>query len=130
VPVVFVTHPPTQRRLAASGNDTVLLRAGVRLMPLVEHGAFVSLLMNSEFVLTDGGSVQEEAAYTGTPCLVLRETTERDDGLGENAVLGGLDLSRARDFFRRFRDFRRPGRFDRFASPSAAIAEHILERFR
>lgn len=130
VPAIFVLHPPTKRRLTATGHDSVLAEAGVRFLPLVEHATFAHLLKDAEFVVTDGGSVQEEAAYTGTPCLVLREATERDDGLGDNAVLGTLDLSRAQEFLSCFRDYRKPSRLGRFDSPSVAIANHVASRYR
>jgi UDP-N-acetylglucosamine 2-epimerase (non-hydrolysing) len=46
-----------------------------------EYTDFVSLLSMSHLVLTDSGGVQEEAPTFGKPVLVMRETTERPEGV-------------------------------------------------
>jgi UDP-N-acetylglucosamine 2-epimerase (non-hydrolysing) len=46
-----------------------------------EYTDFVSLLSLSHLVLTDSGGVQEEAPTFGKPVLVMRETTERPEGI-------------------------------------------------
>jgi len=93
VPVLFVQHAPTARRLAAYGMLDRLEQAGVRMLDLIDHTGFVHLLKNAEFVITDGGSVQEESGYLGTPCLLMRLATERPDGLDGNVVLSEMDAA-------------------------------------
>ena len=46
-----------------------------------EYTDFVSLLSLSHLVLTDSGGVQEEAPTFGKPVLVMRDTTERPEGV-------------------------------------------------
>lgn len=53
----------------------------VVLVPPQEYADFVSLLSLSYLVLTDSGGVQEEAPTFGKPVLVMRETTERPEGV-------------------------------------------------
>jgi UDP-N-acetylglucosamine 2-epimerase len=48
--------------------------------------AFVHLLKKSSIVLTDSGGLQEEAPGLGIPVLVLRETTERPEGVKAGTV--------------------------------------------
>jgi UDP-N-acetylglucosamine 2-epimerase (non-hydrolysing) len=56
---------------------------------------FVSLLSLSYLVLTDSGGVQEEAPTLGKPVLVMRETTERPEGVAAGtARLVGADQGR------------------------------------
>jgi len=56
---------------------------------------FVSLLSVADFVLTDSGGVQEEAPGLGKPVLVMRETTERPEGVeAGTARLVGSDADR------------------------------------
>ena len=46
-----------------------------------QYEQFVKLMERSTFILTDSGGVQEEAPSFGKPLLVLRETTERPEGV-------------------------------------------------
>jgi UDP-N-acetylglucosamine 2-epimerase (non-hydrolysing) len=56
------------------------------------YGEFTRLLGRSHLVLTDSGGVQEEAPSLGTPVLVMRDTTERPEGVAAGSVrLVGTD---------------------------------------
>lgn len=58
----------------------------------VDYVNFCHLMNGAEIILTDSGGVQEEAPSLGKPLLVLRETTERPEGIEEGvAVLVGTD---------------------------------------
>lgn len=86
-PVRFVVHGPTRDVLARKGAIERLERAEVDLRSLAPHGDFISWLRAAPFVITDGGSIQEECALLGVPTLLWRARTERPDGLGANVVL-------------------------------------------
>lgn len=62
----------------------------IRLIEPPDYPEFVKLLERSDLALTDSGGVQEEAPTFGVPVLVLRETTERPEGVeaGTAALLG------------------------------------------
>lgn len=51
------------------------------------YRSFVALMSHSRLVLTDSGGVQEEAASLGKPVLVMRDTTERPEGVLAGAAL-------------------------------------------
>ncbi len=53
----------------------------VRLIPPQGYRHFVALLSRCRLVLTDSGGVQEEAPSLGKPVLVMRDTTERPEGV-------------------------------------------------
>jgi UDP-N-acetylglucosamine 2-epimerase (non-hydrolysing) len=53
----------------------------VSLLPPLDYASFVRLLSAAHIVLTDSGGVQEEAPALGKPVLILRETTERPEGI-------------------------------------------------
>ena len=53
----------------------------ITLLPPLEYLPLIHLLMHSKLILTDSGGIQEEATGLGIPCLVLREMTERPEGV-------------------------------------------------
>jgi len=62
----------------------------VRLVPPQGYRNFVALLERCRLVLTDSGGVQEEAPSLGKPVLVMRDTTERPEGVAAGtAILTG-----------------------------------------
>lgn len=62
------------------GVDNVLLTKPLEYLPLVQ------LMKRSCFVLTDSGGLQEEAPSLGKPVLVMRQTTERPEGVEAGCV--------------------------------------------
>jgi UDP-N-acetylglucosamine 2-epimerase (non-hydrolysing) len=90
VAVIFPVHPnPNVRAPMAEvlgGIDNVAM-----IDPL-DYPNFVRLLSLSYFVMTDSGGVQEEAPALAKPVLVMRETTERPEGVAAGtAKLVGND---------------------------------------
>jgi UDP-N-acetylglucosamine 2-epimerase (non-hydrolysing) len=80
-------------------RKTVLeLLGGKRNIHLLEplgYQSFASLLNRAFLVLTDSGGVQEEAPSLGKPVLVMRDTTERPEGIEVgNAILVGTTASK------------------------------------
>jgi len=61
-------------------------------MPPLDYPNLVWLTKNSRLILTDSGGIQEEATAFGTPLLVLRNETERQEGVEAGiAKLVGAD---------------------------------------
>jgi UDP-N-acetylglucosamine 2-epimerase (non-hydrolysing) len=90
VAVIFPVHPnPNVRAPMAEvlgGIDNVAM-----IDPL-DYPNFVRLLSLCHFVMTDSGGVQEEAPALAKPVLVMRETTERPEGVAAGtAKLVGND---------------------------------------
>lgn len=68
---------------------------GVILTPPVDYRRLVYLLKRSALVLTDSGGIQEEAPSLGVPVLVLRQVTERPEGVAAGtARVVGTDRDR------------------------------------
>jgi UDP-N-acetylglucosamine 2-epimerase (non-hydrolysing) len=64
----------------------------IRLIPPQPYSEFVALMHHCKLVLTDSGGVQEEAPSLGKPVLVMRDTTERPEGVEAGTVrLVGAD---------------------------------------
>jgi UDP-N-acetylglucosamine 2-epimerase (non-hydrolysing) len=67
-------------------------KANIHLLPPVDYRLFVALMSGSRLLLTDSGGVQEEAPSLGKPVLVMRDTTERPEGINAGTVrLVGTD---------------------------------------
>ena len=90
--IVMPVHPnpavagPLRARLAGAAH--------VHLVAPLDYPAFIALLGRADAVLTDSGGIQEEAPALGVPVLVLRDVTERSEGLATgNARLVGTDTA-------------------------------------
>jgi UDP-N-acetylglucosamine 2-epimerase (non-hydrolysing) len=67
----------------------------ISLLPPLDYAPFVFLMSRSYLVLTDSGGIQEEAPALGKPVLVMREVTERPEGVWAGTVkLVGPDRHR------------------------------------
>jgi UDP-N-acetylglucosamine 2-epimerase (non-hydrolysing) len=91
IKVKFVLHPVTKIKLDKKGWIDSLSNERIEFINRMNYVSFINLLACSKFLITDGGSNQEEAAYMGLPCLIARHKTERDEGIGKNAVLSNFD---------------------------------------
>lgn len=131
IPVKFVLHPATREKIRSSGWRSRLEgQSRLELLDRMDYPDFVRLLVGSRFLLTDGGSNQEEAAMLGEPTLLLRRATERQDGIGANVVLSGLQRDVIRDFVEQHRTggWRLPS-LDR-ASPSSLLVDALEAELR
>ncbi|HEX7000586.1 MAG TPA: UDP-N-acetylglucosamine 2-epimerase, partial [Trueperaceae bacterium] len=68
--------------------------ANFRLSDPIDYLSMLALLDRSELVITDSGGIQEEGAALGKPVAVLRNVTERPEGLGGVLRLVGNDPAR------------------------------------
>ena len=75
-------------RLIGNGEDRP---DNLFLLAPLSYLAFTSLLSESTAILTDSGGIQEEAPALCKPVLVMRETTERTEALGDLVKLIGTD---------------------------------------
>lgn len=78
VMIVCPVHPNPVVRAAAetlSGHERIMLTEPLDVI------AFHNLMAKSFFVMTDSGGIQEEAPSLGKPVLVLRDVTERPEGV-------------------------------------------------
>ena len=100
VKVIFPAHKnPAVREIAErelSGCDRI------RVVEPLSVFDFHNILFRSYMILTDSGGVQEEAVYLGVPALVMREVTERHEGveLGALRLVGTSEDSIYQEFSR------------------------------
>lgn len=90
--IIYPLHPNPNvagvMRPALAGHDNIAL-----IDPL-DYLDFVAMMAASDIVLTDSGGIQEEAPSLGKPVLVMRDTTERPEGVAAGtARLIGTDAA-------------------------------------
>jgi UDP-N-acetylglucosamine 2-epimerase (non-hydrolysing) len=87
LPLVFPIHPRTKKRIKQYGLQ---LPEGTIAIEPTNFLQFLKLEASARMVLTDSGGVQEETCILGTPCVTLRDNTERPETLqvGSNVVAG------------------------------------------
>jgi UDP-N-acetylglucosamine 2-epimerase (non-hydrolysing) len=91
LPVLFPAHPRTVKMMRAHGLDPLVGETGlVQCVEPVGYIDFLRLMDRARVVLTDSGGIQEETMILGTPCLTLRENTERPITIemGMNKLIG------------------------------------------
>lgn len=129
--LVFVLHPATEKRLQHTGlYERLYNNPNIELRPRMGYAEFIRLIMASRFVITDGGSNQEELSLTDIPVYLMRKATERQEGLEKNIVLGRYDVTT----FRNFVDIAIKNRHERLidllpkVSPAHIICSHLIAR--
>ena len=127
IKVLFILHPPTKKNLE---KYDLLARLrdnpNIELRPRYDYFDFISLVNKAEFLISDGGSNQEESSYLGKPCILLRKATERPEGLGENVVLSNYKLETIRHFINNYSLYRQELVINH-ESPSKIIVDALLE---
>ncbi len=131
--LVFPVHPnPNVRAAVAATLDGV---DRIHLTPPQDYFEFVHLMKKAYIILTDSGGIQEEAPALGKPVVVMREVTERTEGVDAGtAVLAGTTRNAIRGAVQRLLDDPAEyGRMARATNPygdgqaSERIADHIID---
>jgi UDP-N-acetylglucosamine 2-epimerase (non-hydrolysing) len=123
--LVITLHPTTRERLKKLDlYDELDKDKRIILHERFDFIDWINVCNKAEFVISDGGSNQEELSYLGVPTILFREETERKEGLGENVVLSKFDNRTITNFVENYKDFKREPLFEK-VNPSKKIVEYL-----
>ena len=125
-PVRFLVHQPTENALRDAGLWERAQRSGADVGPLIPHDEFIAATAVAPWVMTDGGSSQEECAVLGVPTLLWRAATEREEGLDQNVVLTNYDAALIDEVTADPERYRRPAMRPE-VTPSNIVVDRLIE---
>jgi len=106
----------------------------MRLIAPQPYSEFIALMQGCRLVLTDSGGIQEEAPSLGKPVLVMRNTTERPEGVraGTVQLVGAESAPIVDGVSRLLQDPEAYAAMARSANPygDGRASERIVERLR
>ena len=102
-PIIVSTHPRTRKRLSA--EVAAGLSPLIRFLPPFGFTDYVRLQLGAYCVLSDSGTITEEAALLDLPAVTMRDAIERPEGMDAGTlVMAGLAPDRLLDAVRCVRD--------------------------
>ena len=108
--VIWPVHPRTMAKVAEAG---LVFPPTIEIIDPLGHGEFLAKLASARLVVTDSGGVQEEAAILGTPCVTVRNYTERPETIAAGSgLLAAIEtsaiLGAIQEIMRDWHSFARP----------------------
>jgi len=126
--LLFVLHPATEKRLLKLKlMEELKQNKNIKLIPRMGYIGFINLVSSSSFVVTDGGSNQEELSYLEIPTLLMRDATERPEGIGNTAFLDGYKNEIMEKFLLMVneKNRNRKSKLDKSYLPSKTIVDYL-----
>jgi UDP-N-acetylglucosamine 2-epimerase (non-hydrolysing) len=127
-PVVFTEHSTTWEKIRNYGFEHYLKKDGLVVIHKQPYFNFMEIVRNSEYIVTDGGGLQEDAYFLGIPTIVHRKVTERQDGIGFNAELSHLDIKKVVNFLNNHKNKADLSRTVEKSSPSQIVVDTFIQQ--
>lgn len=84
LPIIFSTHPRTNKKLQ---DHNIVLPELIKSMPALGFFDYCKLQINAKCVISDSGTVTEEASILNFPAVSFRTSTERPEGIDKGSIV-------------------------------------------
>jgi UDP-N-acetylglucosamine 2-epimerase (non-hydrolysing) len=104
--VIFSVHPRTKQTIQTGNFISYSKFSELNIYMHEPFGFFdfINLETYAQLIITDSGTVQEEACIIGTPCIIIRESTERNETIECGAsILTGINYINILNAFNYFK---------------------------
>lgn len=125
--IVFTQHTTTAEKLKLYGFDHYLDHPYIRAIPKQPYFDFMAIVKNADYIITDGGGLQEDSFFLGIPVIVHRQRTERQEGIGFNAQLSEMNVNKVADFLDNHKDKKDFAKLRDNVSPSKVVVNYLAE---
>ncbi|MET9628572.1 UDP-N-acetylglucosamine 2-epimerase [Lentzea sp. NPDC006480] len=125
-PILYLAGAPERERIERFKWHDLFDGENFILQHKRRYLKFLPILARAKFVVTDSGGLQEECSYIGMPAAIHRTHTERQQGIGGNIVLTGMETSKLQHFLENYESLRRPSTLDKY-HPSEIIADTLQQ---
>lgn len=126
--VVFTMHTTTSERIKSYGFGYLLDQKNICIIHKQPYFDFMAIVKNADYIITDGGGLQEDSYFLGIPVVIHRERTERQEGLGFNAQISKMDIKKVEQFLSTHMNKNDFQRLNESASPSLVVTEYLSKR--
>jgi len=124
--IIFILHRNTEHVLRKEGIfQRFEENTNIEFAPYFDHVSFMHVIQHCSFAATDGGSLQEETFFLNKPYLILRDRTERQEGIDETSYLSKLDPERVSWFLDHYNEFTVRGE-ESLAQPSRVVVDEAI----
>ncbi len=123
--IVFTTHTTTNERIRSYGFEHYLDHKNIRQIPKQPYFDFMAIVKAADYIVTDGGGLQEDSFFLGIPVMIHRGRTERQEGLGFNASISKMDVDVVADFLKNHKTKESLNKLASTISPSAVVVDYL-----
>jgi len=126
--VLFILHEITKIALEKFDLlDSIKDNKNIILVDRLPYFELMHILSKAEFMVTDGGSNQEECYYLGIPTFILRNYSERIEGIDKNVVLMKNNYKKIDKFIDNYKKYKTNSILNEsYISPSKIIVDNLL----